>query len=347
MQISRTKPRSRLKAATLVLLLGLLSIRSSANSNADSHASHTHCGWIGADTAEAGIATFSAQPDSFDAIHPKWFTLKPDGSPRSIPFTDDARILTIAKAHQVRLIPLIDSDSADYIRHAFASAESRAAHASALTQLVVSRGYDGIELDYEHLWNRSDRAPFIALVSAVADALHAQGKILTMALPALAYDDGSSAYDYAALSRSADVLHLMAYDYHYLGSHLGPLAPKGWVEAVISHAQSVADPSRFVLGLANYAIGGDWYSSARAAMSRCRATYEPTTDHMQSCPFGHEEAGRAPHCQTDRGEGWFEDPQSLEEKATMAKSHGLRGIGYWTVGEEPDGFFEALRGVYP
>lgn len=329
----------------MLLLLSLGAAPSPAAN--DPHSSHAHCGWIGADTAEAGIATFSAQPDSFDAIHPKWFTLNADGSPRSIPFTDDARITTVAKAHQVRLIPLIDSDSADYLRKAFASAESRAAHASALAELVVGHGYDGIELDYEHLWSASDRAPFLALVSAIADALHAQGKALTMALPALAYDDGANAYDYAALSRSADVLHLMGYDYHFLGAHLGPLAPKGWVEEVLAHVQSVADPSRFVLGLANYGIGSNWYASARNTMSRCRSPYGTTTDHMQSCSFGHQESGRAPHCETDRGEGWFEDPQSLAEKAAIAKSHGLRGIGYWTVGDEPNGFFEALRGVYP
>jgi spore germination protein YaaH len=325
----------------------LVSDTSPAPASGNSQGSHAHCGWIGADTAEAGIATFSAHPDSFDAIHPKWFTLKSDGSPRTIPFTDDARITTVAKAHHVQLIPLIDADSTDFIRQAFASDASRAAHASALAQLVVSHGYDGIELDYEHLFRADDRAPFVALVSAIADALHAQGKILTMALPALSYDDGSSAYDYAALSRSADVLHLMGYDFHYLGSHLGPLAPKGWVDGVLAHVQSVADPSRFVLGLANYAIGSNWYSSARDAMARCKSPYATTTDHMQSCSFGHQEAGRAPHCDTDRGEGWFEDPQSLVEKLALAKSHGLRGVGYWTVGDEPDGFFEALRSVYP
>jgi spore germination protein YaaH len=51
--------------------------------------------------------------------------------------------------------------------------------------LVIQHGYDGIELDYEHLWSNRDRAPFTALVAAVGQALHAQNKVLTLAVPAL------------------------------------------------------------------------------------------------------------------------------------------------------------------
>src|SRR4029077_3196488 len=113
------------------------------------HADHAHCGWIGADTAEAGGATFMAPADWFDAIHPKWFTLEDDGTPRSIAFTDDTRVTQTARAHGVKLVPLVDADNADMVRRA---AANPAAHAQLLVNLVVQHGYDGIELDYEHLW---------------------------------------------------------------------------------------------------------------------------------------------------------------------------------------------------
>jgi spore germination protein YaaH len=64
---------------------------------------------------------------------------------------------------------------------------------------------------------------------------------------------------------------------------------------------------------------------------------------MLTCPLGHEEAGRTPNCVGPSGEVWFEDPASLSEKAAAAALHGLGGIGYWTVGSEPPGFFDAIR----
>jgi spore germination protein YaaH len=318
-----------------------------ATAQAAPHSTHAHCGWMGADTAEAGVATFLAHPDNFDAIHPKWFTLNPDGSPRSIAFTDDNRVLQTARAHQVKVIPLIDSDTADYLRTIFSSPANISAHAQALTNLVVQHNYDGIELDYEHLFNATDRAPFVQLVQQTAAALHAKGKVLTLALPSIDHDDGQNAYDYNALFAAADVAHLMVYDYHYLGgNHLGPLAPLGWAKSVIAHVVATGMPNKVILGLANYGIGPGWYGTIPDSIAKCGGTYGTTTAHMQSCPYGTYDAGKSPNCENGANV-WFEDPGSIGEKAQAAKAAGLLGIGYWTVGNEPDGFFDAIHAAYP
>jgi hypothetical protein len=310
------------------------------------HSTHAHCGWIGADTAEQGVASFQANPDFFDAIHPKWFTLNPDGSPRTIAFTDDQRVVSTAQAHQVKLIPLIDSDSVDYLRTILSSPSNITAHAQALAALVQQHNYDGIELDYEHLWSAADRAPYVSLVTQTAALLHSAGKVLTLALPAIDQDNGQSAYDYAALNAQVDVMHLMAYDYHFLGGdHLGPLAPEGWVDAVTARAGTTGVPSKYVLGVANYAIGPGWYGSVPDAIAKCGGTYATTTDHMNVCPYGVRTPGRAPNC-ASTANLWFEDSGSVTEKVASAKKNGLGGIGYWTVGSEPPGFFDAIKSGY-
>ena len=89
---------------------------------------------------------------------------------------DDADIITTAKAHSVKLIPLVDTPDVSYLRTAMASPAAIAAHVAALTDLVVKHGYDGIELDYEHLWQASDRAPYVALINAVADVAARAGQ---------------------------------------------------------------------------------------------------------------------------------------------------------------------------
>ena len=312
------------------------------------HAQHKRCGWIGADTFDAGKKSFLANPDYYDAIHPKWGTLLADGSVKMLAMADDADIMSTAKSHSIKVMPLIDSDDVSFIRNVMSSPAAIAAHAALITDLVVKHGYDGIELDYEHLWTNADQAPYVALVHAVAAALHAQGKVLTLALPAMDADHKDAAYDYIQIQDVVDVMHLMAYDYHYMGGdHLGPIAPKGWVSDVVTRVQSLGHPEKYSLGLANYGISTSWYTSAKDAASRCNGgTHAMTTDHMTVCPIGHQEAGLSPHCTTPQGDVWFEDTASMTEKAQLAKAHGLGGIGYWTMGDEPDGFFSAMQAQF-
>jgi spore germination protein YaaH len=313
------------------------------------HTGHAHCGWIGADAATTGKASFAANSDFFDAIHPKWFTLNPDGSPRTIAFTDDQTVLDTAHAHHIKLIPLIDADDAARLRAVIGSSHAIATHVQQLLAIVTQHGYDGLDLDYEHLWSKSDRPGYVALVTQAAAAFHAQGKTLTLSVPAQDHDDGNNAYDYPSLQAAADVIHLMGYDYHYLGGdHLGPLAPKGWIDAVGARVQGLGAPQKYVLGLANYGVGSGWYTTGAAdAVAKCGAGYPTTTEHMLTCPYGHPEAGLAPHCNTSRGAVWFEDAKSIGEKADVARAHGLGGIAYWTLGGEPPGFFDAVQAAYP
>jgi chitinase len=312
------------------------------------HAQHKRCGWIGADTFDAGKKSFLANPDYYDAIHPKWGTLLADGSVKVLPMADDSEIMSTAKAHGIKVIPLVDADDVSFIRGVMASPTAIAAHAATITDLVVKHGYDGVELDYEHLWSAADRAPYVALVKAVAASLHAQHKVLTLALPAMDADHKDAAYDYVQFQDDVDVMHLMAYDYHYMGGdHLGPIAPKGWVNDVVTRVQSLGHPEKYTLGLANYGIAGGWYTTAKDAAARCNGgTHSMSTDHMATCPNGHQEAGLSPHCTTAQGEVWFEDVASMTEKAALAKAHGLGGVGYWTMGDEPDGFFSAMQAQF-
>jgi chitinase len=315
------------------------------------HAGHKRCGWIGAADHEfaAGKASFLANPDYYDAIHPKWGTLNPDGSVKILsPMADDADIVTTAHAHHVKLIPLIDYDDAAFLRNAIASPAGVQAHAQMLADLVAKHGWDGVELDYEHLWSAADRAPYLATIAATATLLHAAQKELTLALPAMDHDDKNNAYDYTTLQSTVDVMHLMAYDFHFLGGdHLGPLAPKGWVNDVVTRVQSLGAPGKYRLGVANYGIGSGWYTSAKDAAARCNGgTHAMSTDHMLTCPLSHQEAGLAPHCTTASGDIWFEDTASMTEKAQLAKAHGFGGVGYWTIGDEPDGFYTSMTALF-
>ncbi|MCU1278588.1 MAG: hypothetical protein JWM53_2134 [bacterium] len=311
--------------------------------------SHHRCAWLNDDVG-LGTASLVANAEFFDAVHPYWWTLAAGGNVAATSFVDDATIVATAHAHSIKLMPLVyGGDDASAIRNAIGSPSAIAAHANVLVQLAVARQYDGIELDYEHLWSASDRAGYTALVTQIAAGLHAHGKELSLAVPAIAADNGGSGYDYAALvSAGADVIHLMGYDFHSIGGdHLGPLAPIGWIDAVAARVEALGAGAKFVLGIANYGVGSGWYANSADAIAMCGAGYPTTTTHMSICPSGNYAAGIAPHCTTSKGAIWFEDGASTAEKARTAQAHGLRGIAYYTLGGESPGVFDAIKAAYP
>ena len=81
--------------------------------------------------------------------------------------------------------------------------------------LVRQHHYAGIDIDYEKL-RAGDRQVFTAFISELAAALHARGKVLSVALFAKTTNAGyaprNMAQDYAAIGRVADQVRIMTYD---------------------------------------------------------------------------------------------------------------------------------------
>jgi spore germination protein YaaH len=308
------------------------------------------CGWIAASDAD-GVATFASRPTFFDAIHPKWYELAA-GRLRALPGADDPRVVATAQRHGVALIPLVASmpRDRDALRAVLRDPARRSAHVAALVALAVEHRYAGLDLDYEGLWGADDRAALAAFVAEIARAMHAAGKSVSFAVAAQvgtkAGDKPGVPWDYALLAAHADHVHLMAYDLHTVGTHAGPIAPLGWVEAVIAHAAATGRPERFVLGLASYGVTPTWSTGADRAAALCRGRIDVTDDHMATCSRSRHRAGRAPHCTTAHGLLHYEDTASLEAKVRAARRAGLGGVTYWHLGDEPDGFFAMIARHY-
>jgi spore germination protein YaaH len=308
---------------------------------------HTRCGWIDDPVAEASFVANAAQ---FNAIHPKWWTLDADAvTPDAAGHPDLASIVAAAQANNVRLLPLIDAADTSVLRNMINSPSLRAQHVANLVKLVHDHGYAGLDIDYEHLWNIADRPGYTAFMQALSTAFHAQGYELSMAITPVVQDDMNNGYDYNALAAACDTLHMMGYDFHWVGgSHLGPLAPLGWIDQSFAFAQTTGHGDRFMLGLANYAIGDNYFTSALDAASQCTSPPATTTTHMATCPYGNFDAGRALSCPTaNHGTLWFEDVASMEQKIQAALKHGSRGVTYWTLGNELPGYFAMVKSYYP
>lgn len=334
---------------------------------------HRFCGWLMptgyvAVDQDPNYADFIAHAAQFDAVHPVWYHL---GSTTTIATSFGEGAANVLAATTVggkttKIIPTITADDGNqptWTSTIINNATLRAQHEAAIVSLVTSKHYDGIDLDYEHL-AVTDRAAFSQFAAELSALLHAQGKTLSFAVGAETVP-GYAHWDYTALAQSADQLHVMGYDFHYLGNHPGPVAPLGWLQQVFAYIATISSGTvkqKFILGMPNYALGGSdtgvttWSGTSMDAINLLGGSYTSTTTHMSVCPLTNGvtmASGLAPNGTSSvDGHVYFDDLASLEQKVAAAQTAGLGGVTYWTIGGEPDrpgtrDFFTMVRAYYP
>lgn len=232
-------------------------------------------------------ASLEAHPEALDAVGAQWVTIDACGNLSS---RDDQTLKQFARAQGIAVFPSLLTTSGE-LNHRLLTEEGLAARAiEQIVGYVEAEGYDGFDLDLEAV-QAQDRPAYTAFVAALAAALHARGKPLALALPAKTRDvttGWAGAYDYAALGQQADLITVMAYEYHGAWGGPGSIAPYDWVENVTAFATSQVPPEKVQLGLAFYAY--DWnvtsggaramgYPSAARLAERYQApiTLDPAT----------------------------------------------------------------------
>jgi spore germination protein YaaH len=220
---------------------------------------------------------------------------------------------------------------------------------SAIVALVLAHRYAGIDIDYENL-RTADRHAFTVFITDLAAALHAHGKTLSVAVFAktsnAGYGQANLAQDYAAIGRAADQVRVMAYNYHWAASPPGPVAPIGWVRAVLRYAKTQIPANKIILGIPLY--GFDWSGGRGSAVTWLRAFQLATRYHArpsydtaaQEPWFDYTAAGH-------RHVVWFENQASSQAKFEAASGSGAGGIFLWMFGYEDTSTWGALHAALP
>ena len=220
----------------------------------------------------------------------------------------------------------------------------------AIVRLVEANHYAGIDIDYEQL-HAGDRQDFTTFCERLAGALHAKGKLLSVALFAKTSDAGNQptnvAQDYRAIGHVADQVRLMGYDYHWASSAPGPVAPVDWLRGVLRYAKTQIPAEKIVLGIPLY--GYDWTGGHGTGVSwlqalRLSREYHaaPRYDTRAQAPwFTYTDSAGRKHTV------WFENAASSRAKFAVAQGAGIGGVYLWMFGYEDTGTWAALRQVLP
>jgi spore germination protein YaaH len=221
---------------------------------------------------------------------------------------------------------------------------------SAIVGLVEANHYAGIDIDFEDL-HAGDRQGLTTFCERLAQALHARGKVLSVALFAKTSNAGTSptnaAQDYHAIGKVADQVRLMGYDYHWATSPPGPVAPVGWLRDVLNYAKTQIPPDKIVLGVPLY--GYDWSGGFGTGVSWLDTLRLVRQYHAQ---VHYDTQAQAPWFTYTDAAGhkhtvWFENAESSRAKFAVAQGAGIGGVYLWMYGYEDTGTWPALRQVLP
>ena len=150
-----------------------------------------------------------------------------------------------------------------------ANPASRTQHVEAIVALVLTKGYAGIDLDYEGFaftdgtssWPAT-RPNWVAFVRQLGDRFDQIGKTLSVTIPPIWANGarGYTVYDPAGIIDKIDELRLMVYDYS-VGT-AGPIAPMSWVNDVITTTRNLIGTSnmpKVQIGVPTY--GRNWVTA--------------------------------------------------------------------------------------
>lgn len=318
----------RSKAFGSFLLMAVFAIPASA---------YRMSAWVPAWDTKA-LASMQLNAGKLNETNPGWYTIAADGGVTKNWGAEDSTMR--AALSGTELMPTIKNyinDLGDFdgalVARVVASPELREKHAETITQLVVDKGFDGIDIDYESMPSAA-KNDFSAFIQILGAKLHGARKKLSVTVHAKTTDagnwSGAASQDWRALGSAADTIKVMAYDKHYSGSLAGAIAPLDWLENVASYASSAIPSGKAIIGLPWY--GYDWSGTSARTIVYPDAMNLAATKGAQ---VSHDVSGEATFTYEGRTV-FFQDAQAYAKKVEMiaAKFPRIAGFAHWRVGAE-------------
>lgn len=202
----------------------------------------------------------------------------------------------------------------------------------------------GVHLDFERV-EASYRVPYLTLLEALQTALHAEGRLLTIAVPAKRSEWEAPGYDFTGIGKLCDAVTLMTYDEHFAGGSPGSVAGLPWMIQALDYAVSLIPREKLLVGIPVY--GYDWSTqvtrmlplldiSALLRESEARVFWSDQAVE----PYFYYWLGRERHTV------WFENEVAAKIRLGLVKSYRLRGLAIWRLGYETKLFWQNLSNKF-
>lgn len=207
-----------------------------------------------------------------------------------------------------------------------------------ILQVMKTKGYYGVDFDFEYLFPKDKEAYNNFLRKAVA-FFHENNFIVSTAIaPKLSADQKGllyEAHDYEAHGKILDHVVLMTYEWGYIQSEAMPVAPINMVEKVISYAITVMPSEKILMGVPNYGYVFDVPKKEGVPAKLITNLQAIDIARSNNAAIKFDENSRTPYFDYyengNHKQVHFEDARSIEEKVNLAIEYELGGLSYWTV----------------
>ena len=277
------------------------------------------------------------------------YNVNPDGS-ITVP-VNTARAVGLLKSAGIRPLLVITNWGAsgtfepDAARAVMGNPEVKARAIENILSVINQYGFAGVNVDFENMYPE-DRPLYTAFIGDLAAALKPSGYLVTLAAAPKTGDFPNSvwigAFDYAALGRLADFIHLMTYEWGWAGGPPMAVAPIPRIRPALNYAVSQIAPRKLLLGVPLY--GYNWPLPFTAAIWAAPVNLVDAYGlaYRYNAAINYDPAAQAPWFRyTDetgvQHEVWFEDLRSLQAKYDLVKEFNLRGLGFWSYQNNPYG----------
>jgi hypothetical protein len=390
--VKRLKKIDMKKLVPLVALIFATSTLLSLPASAGTQPRKVWSGWIPYYSMKTALPAAIANVDLVREVMPFWYTLKYNGATK-LPVVTDLYApanpsvpisvpLTSMRNAGFTIIPTItDGTSELVLSKLMANPTSRTQIVNAITNLIMTNNYDGIDLDFEGFafvdknttWSAT-KPHWIAFVKELSGVLKSKNKLLSVSTPYL-YDPagaqkGYFVYAWADIAPFIDRLRIMTYDYSV--SKPGPIGPLAWTERTIKYAVSIMPASKVYVGIPGY--GRDWVTQVEgtcpvevakvvkvgakaatfvlrdaAALAQSYGAIPVYNEAFGEVNFTYNKvysgltaAGLATTCTATRNV-WYQDARSFTSRMAFVSKYRLGGLAQWTFGMEDAAGAQAIR----
>lgn len=205
-----------------------------------------------------------------------------------------------------------------------------------------SKPFDGVQIDFESV-HKDDGTAYLNFLAAVKKALPKE-KLFSVAVMARwaehKQQNPMDAFDYPFIGRMADRVIVMAYDEHYRGGEPGSIASLAWCRKIYAYALATIDPDKLVMGVPLY--GRSWQSAPLAHAYKHSEIVDELRKKGVQPSLAPETGGTYAFNETVTITVHYETPQSLNAKLNLYGEHPIRGVAFWRISQEPNGFWKQL-----
>jgi chitinase len=256
-------------------------------------------------------------------------------------------------------------DNSKYFSDAAATTSSRETFSQSCLNFILSNGLDGIDLDWEYpvsggvagnIHRSQDKQNLTKLVQAIRQKLNAQtakdGKRYFLTMTGAPDTSFINKIELTSLLPSLDYLFIMGYDLHgswddyadfnaplYTPTEPSPQYKVSVNQGISAYLNAGASPKKLVLGVPFYGYCYEGVSSANHGLystftSAKSIGHDSIVSKYLSNPaftsYTHSTA-MVPYLYGNNTFISYENPQSIAQKAALAKQRGLLGVGAWEL----------------